>query len=106
MFGELVELHSIIGDTWALFGIPGLVLSGFVAWTLLRRASTGLAARNLSALMAMLVVRISWDLLFGPLYSSLPILALAVGLALRRRTTSRDREEREDPVPLGTAGRR
>jgi len=85
MFGELVELHSIIGDTWALFGIPGLVLSGFIAWTLLRRASTGLAARSLSALMAVLVVRLCWNLLFGPLYSSLPVLALAIGLALHRR---------------------
>jgi hypothetical protein len=98
MFGELVELHSIIGDTWALFGIPGLVLSGFLAWAMVHRASTGFAARNLSALMAVLVVRICWDLFFGPLYSALPILALAVGLALRRRGTAGQR--REDPAPL------
>jgi hypothetical protein len=101
MFGELVELHSVIGDTWALFGIPGLMLSGFLAWAVLRYASTGFAARNMSALMSVLVVRIGWDLFFGPLYSSLPVLALAVGLALRRRGTAGPR--REDPVPSAAA---
>ncbi|WP_024285419.1 hypothetical protein [Cellulomonas sp. KRMCY2] len=98
MFGELVELHSIIGDTWALFGIPGLALSTFIAWAMLRRAGTGLAARNLSVLMAVLVVRLVWDLLFGPLYSSLTLVALGVGLALRPRPwISR---ERRDLTPL------
>lgn len=82
MFGELVKLHSIIGDTWAMFGIPGFALSAFFVWALLRRVNSGLALRNLSALMAFLVARVLWDLLFGPLYSALPIITLAIGLAL------------------------
>jgi hypothetical protein len=85
MFGELVELHSITGDAWALFGIPGLALAGLVGWAALHRAGAGLAERALSGLMAFLVVRVVWDLLFGPLYSTLHVLALAVGLALLPR---------------------
>jgi hypothetical protein len=108
MFGELVELHSIIGDAWALFGIPGLALSGFAAWALLRRAGTGLAERDLSALMAVLIIRTCWDLGFGPLYSSLPVLALSIGLALGRRDTTTGRQGSAPPVagpaPLGAAG--
>ena len=75
---RLSRLDRPIG-TWLLF-LPclwGLGLAGI--------ETGGLAARDLSALMAVLVVRICWDLLFGPLYSSLPVLALAIGLALHRR---------------------
>lgn len=90
MFGDIVEVHSLAGDAWALFGIPGAVLIAFVAWTMLRRFGQALSERTLSALMAFLIARVLWDTAFGPLYSDLPILAIAVGLALLRRpaTTS------------------
>lgn len=85
MFGQLVKLHSIIGDAWSMFGIPGLVLAGFFLWAVLRRVAHDLPGSALSAVVAFLAIRVLWDSAFGPMYSSLAILALAVGISLLPR---------------------
>lgn len=82
MFGEIVKLHSIVGDSWALFGFVGLGLAGLVVWTMVRRVSVDLATGGLSALTAFLAARLLWDTAFGGLYAALPVLGLAIGLAL------------------------
>ncbi|MDQ3900828.1 MAG: hypothetical protein M3319_10445 [Actinomycetota bacterium] len=80
MFGSGIELHSIIGDLWAWFGLPGAVLAAWGAWTTLRNLLTRVARREASALVIFLAVNALWVLLFGPFYSDWPALSLAVGL--------------------------
>lgn len=85
MFGQLVKLHSVIGDTWSMFGLVGLGLAGFFLWAVIRRVTHDLPAASLSAVVAFLAIRVVWDSGFGPLYSSLAIFAIAVGVALLPR---------------------
>ena len=87
MFGQLVKLHSVIGDSWSMFGIPGLVLAGFFLWAVLHRVAADLPTSALSAVVAFLAIRVVWDSAFGPLYSSLAIFAIAVGISLVRVTS-------------------
>lgn len=92
MFGEVVKLHSIVGDSWALFGFAGVLLVALLVWTLLRRLALDLSTGTLTALTAFLAARLIWDLAFGGLYASLTILGIAVGLALLpQRRLARDR---------------
>ncbi len=88
MFGQLVKLHSVIGDSWSMFGLPGLALAGFFLWAVLRRVAHDLPASALSAVVAFLAIRVVWDSGFGPLYSSLAIFAIAVGIALLPRESA------------------
>ncbi|GHG57978.1 hypothetical protein GCM10011331_26600 [Flavimobilis marinus] len=97
MFGGLVELHSMIGDAWALFGIPGFALCAVLTVVLVRALVQHLASRTASALLVFLTVRCLWDMLFGPLYSSLPILALTAGLALHAPVVHRSRSRTGAP---------
>ena len=100
MFGQLVKLHSVIGDSWSMFGIPGLVLAGFFLWAVLRRVARDLPASALSAVVAFLAVRVVWDSAFGPLYSSLAIFAIALGIAL----LPRESPPGEHPAEHGRVG--
>ena len=86
MFGGAVEVHSVLGDLWALAGPAGVALALVVAGILLRAVAGGLAGRTASALLFLLCLRGLWDLFFGPLYSGLPIYTLVLGLALVPRT--------------------
>lgn len=88
MFGQLVKLHSVIGDSWSMFGIPGLVLAGFFLWAVLRRVAHDLPGSALSAVVAFLAIRVVWDSGFGPLYSSLAIFSIAIGIALLPRDSA------------------
>lgn len=84
MFGDRVELHSVIGDLWVHFGIPGLVL-GFVILTLvLRGVGVSVASNAASAVFLFLAVSTIWLLFFGPLYSASRVLILVLGLGLLR----------------------
>lgn len=85
MFGGAVEVHSVVGDLWALTGLAGVVLAAVVVWVLLRAVATGLASRTMSALLILLCLRGLWDMFFGPLYSGLAIYTLVLGMALTRR---------------------
>lgn len=82
MFGSGIELHSIAGDLWVLFGIAGLGLAMLIAWQTGRHVTGALAHRAASGLILFLAVRTLWNLLFSPFYSSVTLLVLAVGLML------------------------
>lgn len=82
MFGRGIELHSVVGDLWAWTGLAGLVLAVVLTVLLVRGLVTGLASGVASGLVVALTLRCLWDMLFAPVYSSMSVLTLAVGLAL------------------------
>ncbi|MCU1447390.1 hypothetical protein [Cryobacterium sp.] len=84
MFGGQIELHSIVGDLWAWFGIPGLLLTAVLVAVVLRGVASGIASGTASAVAVYLVIKLFWALPFGPVYSSSTLIILAVGLVVLR----------------------
>lgn len=82
MFGTRIELHSSLGNLWAYWGFAGIAFAVVTLIILIQRASIDLAERSASALLIFTVMITAWNLAFNPTYSSLPYLALALGLAL------------------------
>lgn len=85
MFGGRIELHSIVGDLWAHFGIPGLVLAAMLLSLLVWGLAAAISANTASAVIIFLGVNTVWAFLFGPLYSATRMLILVIGLVLVRR---------------------
>lgn len=87
LFGGRFELHSIVGDLWAHFGIPGIALSAVLIVVILRAVALRIAERAASALVVYLGVKSLWNMLFSPLQTSalLLILLLAIALPDRRK---------------------
>ncbi|SDK96176.1 hypothetical protein SAMN05428985_107216 [Nocardioides sp. YR527] len=96
MFGTRIEVHSLIGDLWIWFGLAGLVLSGWLLWLATSYLGRSMAHRTGTALGIFLALQLGWNLFFGPIISSLPPLALALGVFLLQR-----KEAATDPVPPG-----
>lgn len=82
MFGGNIELHSIFGDLWAWFGIPGLLLTALLLVLLLRGVGNQVVSNAASGLLVYLTAKSLWNLFFSPVLTSIPALILAVGLAL------------------------
>jgi hypothetical protein len=84
MFGRGIELHSLFGDFWAVYGPAGVLLWLFVLLlvvvALVRRMVRGMA----DALLVYVAILTAWNLFFSPVYSSVPMLILAVALLLPR----------------------
>ncbi|MGI5189623.1 hypothetical protein ACQEVI_15905 [Promicromonospora sp. CA-289599] len=80
LFGSGFELHSVIGDFWAWYGIPGLVLAILVAVFFVSRVSVLVTARSASALVLFLAIKAMWDLMFSPAETSLTTLVLGIAL--------------------------
>ncbi len=85
MFGDKIELHSVLSDLWAFFGIPGLVVGLAILALLVRVLITMVAHRNGSGLELFVITLTLWNLFFSPLYSSAPTLLMALGVALLRK---------------------
>ena len=98
MFGGHIELHSIVGDLWAWFGIPGLLLTVVLVAVVLRGIAGRIAGGTASAVALYVVIKLFWALPFGPVYSSSTLIILAVGLVVVRR--------RVLPPPAGLTGAR
>jgi hypothetical protein len=92
MFGTRIEVHSLIGDLWIWFGLAGLALSGWLLWLAAGYLGHSMAYRTGTALGIFLALQLGWNLFFGPIISSLPPLALALGVFLLQRKES-------DPTP-------
>lgn len=90
MFGNEIKLHSVVADLWSAFGIPGLLLAGTIMGLVTWSLATLVARREASGLVLYLGVLTLWNLLFGPIYSAMPSLALTLGLVL----VARDRPTR------------
>lgn len=99
MFGNGIVLHSVAGDLWVRFGIPGLVLAGYFLVLCSATLSRGVAHSGISALVTFLCLRTLWDLPFSPIYSSVPTLVLLVALALQPRGTPRSPGARRARAP-------
>ncbi len=82
MFGDGIEVHSLLGDLWLLFGIPGMLLAlvvlGYVILGMARSLGQGVA----SGAMLFLSVRLVWDFAFSPFPSAMDTLMLVVAVAL------------------------
>lgn len=105
MLGDSFELHSMIGDLWAAFGLPGaallLLLLVIIVWGTARQ----LAARRATGLELYLLFQVGWDCFFSPLYfTTIGTLMLAVALAFRA-LDSDDTELQTDPSVAGALGR-
>ncbi|WP_432511973.1 hypothetical protein [Kineococcus sp. SYSU DK001] len=85
MFGGQFRLHSTVADAWSNFGWVGVAFALLLAGLLVRALLDHLTDRTADALVLLLGLRALWDLAFGPMYSNLPDVALALALALRPR---------------------
>lgn len=91
MFGSGFEVHSLVGDFWLRFGLPGLALILTLIAIAVWGAVRAVTKRRASGLQLVLAVQVAWDGLFAPLYSvSLSTLMLAVALAVTTRPGRRD----------------
>lgn len=92
MFGTGIEVHSLVGDFWLMFGLAGLALAIAVGvmsiYGLIVRMSLGIA----STVVVFLVLRLTWDLLFSPYLTSLRILPLVLAVALPLAVAATHRE--------------
>ena len=104
MFGGAIELHSVIGDMWAYYGVIGLFLALFMTVLIIHALFVRLATGTASGLIIFLACTSLWNILFGPLWETCRILAVVLGLILLNRnnaasarhviTRRRAREER------------
>ena len=93
LFGDKIELHSMLGDLWSYAGFAGIAFGVLVGVLVTVVIGRGLAARAMSGLLIFVVVQTYWNLLFNPLLADAPVLVLALGLglplALRRSASAR-----------------
>ncbi len=102
MFGSAFELHSILGDMWARYGLLGLALA-VVLLCYAASSVMGLAARRVApALLIYLAIRLAWNTFFGPIWSAATLITAAIGLALAVKTAD-SRRIALDPPELGAS---
>jgi hypothetical protein len=82
MFGTKFELHSMFGDLWAYFGPLGLIAACVTLIILFHALGRGVATRTIAAPALFAIIISFWNFFFNPLYSSAPVLALALGLGM------------------------
>lgn len=90
MFGSQFEVHSVVGDLWALFGIPALALASVIAVWALRAIVVGITHGRGSALPLFLAVITLWNIFFSPLLTSVATMGLGLGLMLPKKNQQRE----------------
>lgn len=99
MFGGHVKLHSIVADFWASFGIFGFIFAltiiGIIVYCLLEHLSN----RTASGLICMMSIIAVWDMAFGPIFTNLPDVMLALAVVLPAWRTM-DRSPTTSPPSL------
>jgi hypothetical protein len=101
MFGTGFELHSVIADFWIRFGILGLAFALMVLVLLIRGAIHNLVNHTARALVLFLVLQVSWDLFFSPLYiTSVQVMTLAVALVIVPSQPKFQMDSLKVPEPL------
>lgn len=103
MFGGRVELHSVIGDFWAGFGIPGLLLALLILVLIVHSIGVHVSSNTASAVLLYLGVKAVWFLFFGPFFSSSVLLVLVLGLLITRRVPTETDAALERPTRRGSA---
>ena len=84
MFQNAFEVHSVAGDLWVQFGIPGLILAGMILVALVRATLMMYRSKPSgdTALCLFLMFAALWDLLFSPLDANFRVVSFAAGVAL------------------------
>ena len=80
MFGQAIELHSAVADLWAMCGVMGAALGLFAVVALVRGVVEGVQRRQARAVALLLAVWALFELGFGPFYSAVTGLSLALAL--------------------------
>lgn len=93
LFGGGIKLHSVIGDMWAYYGFVGVALAVLITVLLVHALFVRLATGTASGLVIFLILTALWNVPFGPLWSSTPILAVTIGLALIHKGELRSARE-------------
>lgn len=93
MFGGGIKLHSVVGDMWAYYGFAGVALAVLISVLLVHALFIRLAMGTASGLVIFLICTALWNIPFGPLWSSTPILAVTIGLALIHKGRARSARE-------------
>lgn len=98
MFGDGIELHSLLGSFWASYGPAGLLLTAVLVALALRRLGHGLAHRTGSALVYLLALRLLWDVCFSPVTDTSEHLPLVLAAVLMPQAAgARDRSAAGSP---------
>lgn len=82
MFGARFELHSILADFWAHFGIPGILWALLLAGVVLAGTFRALGRSEHLSVQVFVGVLALWDLAFSPIGTNLAEVAIAVGMFL------------------------
>ncbi|HEU5223284.1 MAG TPA: hypothetical protein VFU07_06330 [Candidatus Lumbricidophila sp.] len=85
MFGLGYEVHSILGDYWIRFGLPGLAFVLLLVTLLVRGIAQRLAESNASGVALFVGAQTLWSVLFSPIFASAPLLVVAVATLLAPR---------------------
>lgn len=101
MLGSGFELHSVIGDLWALAGPVALALLALVLVIMVKGVADDLFSRRATGLVLFLVLWTGWNMLFSPFGSSGLALTLAIGLTMQRQAVDDDRHAAVSSVTLG-----
>jgi hypothetical protein len=104
LFGGHIELHSIIGDFWAGYGIPGLVLALIILGLIVRSIGVHVTSSTASAVILFLGVKAVWIMFFGPFYSSSVLLVLVLGLLITRTVPHAPQTALLRPMPVRRRG--
>ena len=84
MFGGQFELHSVIGDMWARWGLVGLAFLTLIAFIVVRSLVEAVSGGAGDVVTIFVCIWTVWNFAFSPFVVSAPVMLLAVGLGLRQ----------------------
>lgn len=76
MFGQKIEVHSVLGDLWISFGPLAAVFALLLLGSAIFSVTRSVTLRSSSAVAVYLLLLGIWDMFFSPLLPSSPTLAL------------------------------
>jgi hypothetical protein len=82
MFDGQFKLHSTVADMWSQMGLVGLAFGLLLVVAVFVSLVDRLRVAAVTGLVALLAVKVLWDLSFSPIFSSAIWLAVAIGLVL------------------------
>lgn len=106
MFGQKIEVHSVLGDLWIIFGPLAAIFALLLLGSAIYSVARGVTLRSSPGAAIYLLLLGAWDTFFSPLLPSSPTLALlfavtAIPLAGTAAVRSSTAHERHRPVVKG-----
>ncbi|WP_022883446.1 O-antigen ligase family protein [Glaciibacter superstes] len=105
LFGRGFELHSVAGDLWASFGLPGLAFVIVCVVLTLHSIGRQLGERAATGLVLVLGISTLWNALFSPIYGSLSTLVLTIGLGALAKDMGRHEDAWGGPTTVASLPR-